>query len=262
MNASFVVYIDESGDEGFKFGQGSSEWFFLSAVIIKKSSDLQTVKLVDDVKIQLGREPKKPLHFSKLKHEQRLLFVDHISKADLKLVTVLIHKPSIKEVEKFQERYRLYFYGVRYLFERISWYCRDHRAAHDVGDGSAHIIFSNRSGMSYDEMKQYLQLLQSQTKLLDVRIEWSIINCEQIESFTPGKRMGLQIADAIASSFYYALENSPYGFTEDRYARMLKPVVYHRKSRYIGYGLKFWPSEGENATSSDKKFLWIKEVYK
>jgi len=47
---TFVVYVDESGDEGFSFGRGSSEWFVLSAVIIKKANELETVKLVDRIR--------------------------------------------------------------------------------------------------------------------------------------------------------------------------------------------------------------------
>ena len=64
-------------------------------------------------------------------------------------MSVLIHKPSVKEPEKFRERYRLYFYAVRYLLERASWIRRDHRSRGDVGNGSGEIVFSNRSGMSY-----------------------------------------------------------------------------------------------------------------
>ena len=127
------------------------------------------------------RKPrKKPLHFKDLSHEQRLPFVDKISKADLRTVSVLVHKPSIKEPEKFQERYRLYFYMVRYLLERLSWYCRDHRTTHDTGDGSAEIVFSNRSGMSCREMRAYLDHLKQQTRLFDVRIEWSVVKSDQI----------------------------------------------------------------------------------
>ena len=153
---TFMVYVDESGDEGFSFGRGSSEWFVLSAVIIKKVTELETVKLVDCIRTQLQKPEKKPLHFRDLKHEQRLPFIGEISKAPLRTVSVIIHKPSIKEPEKFHERFRLYYYTVRYLLERVSWYCRDHKLPKDKGDGSAQIIFSNRSGMSYLEMKEYL----------------------------------------------------------------------------------------------------------
>ena len=85
--------------------------------------------------------------------------------------------------------------------------------------------------------------MQEQTGFFDVRVEWSVINPDLISAFTPGKCMGLQIADAAASSFYYAVQRSQHGFTEDCYARMLKPVVYHRQGQHLGYGLKFWPRE-------------------
>jgi hypothetical protein len=217
---TFVAYIDESGDEGFRFHGGSSHWFVLSAVVTRKKEDLETVKLIDDVRKELKKPDKIPLHFRDLKHEQRLPYVNKIANANLRIITVLIHKPSLKEPEKFQQRYRLYFYGVRFLFERLSWYCRDHKTRHDVGDGSAEIIFSNRSGMSYDDLREYFDLIKMQANVMDVRIEWVAIKPEQIAAYTPGRRMGLQIADAVASSYYYAVQPTAYGFTEDRYAKI------------------------------------------
>jgi len=261
MNPTFVVYVDESGDEGFAFGKGSPDWFVLSAAITRKAKDLRVVKLVDRVRSQLGRPDKTALHFRDLKHEQRLPFVAEIAKADLRTVTVLVHKPSLKEPEKFQERYRLYFYAVRYLLERVSWYCRDHRTPHDAGDGSADLVFSNRSGMSYEEMKKYLKYLEANTGLFEVRIEWSVIKTEQIAAFSAGKRMGLLIADAVAGSFFYAVQPTQHGFTEGRYARMLKPVVYHREGRHLGYGLKFWPREVDEMLKSEEQIGWAKAIY-
>ena len=76
MNPSFVVYIDESGDEGFVFnadGSGSSRWFVLSAAVIRKSNDLQMVSCLKETRGVLGKSPKTPLHFVDLKHDQRCL---------------------------------------------------------------------------------------------------------------------------------------------------------------------------------------------
>lgn len=256
MASTFVVYIDESGDEGFQFGNGSSEWFVLSAVVTRRASDLATVKLVDDVRTALGRHPKKHLHFKDIRHEHRLVYVDRIAQANLKTVTVLVHKPSLQEPEKFQERYRLYFYTTRYLLERVSWYCRDHRAPADGGDGTADVVFSNRSGMSYLELCEYLRYLRKHTGQFEVSMDWSVIGEEQIRSLPPGKGMGLQIADAVAGSFYHAVQASQYGFSEPRYAQMLKPVVYSRKGQYVGYGLKFWPRD-TGALLREDRYEWI-----
>ena len=97
---------------------------------------------------------------------------------------------------------------------------------------------------------------------MDVRIEWNVIDSNQIIAYTAGKRMGLQIADAVASSFFYAIEPSNYGFTEDRYVRMLKPVVYNRNGQFVGYGIKFWPLEVGDEMLDTKNFVWIASTYK
>lgn len=253
---SFVVYIDESGDEGFNFGHGSSEWFVIAAAITRKKSDLETVKLVDEVRELLNKPPKKPLHFRDLKHEHKVVFLDRIAKARIRAVTFMVHKPSIKEPETFQERYRLYFYAVRFLFERVSWFCRDNRKVDDDGDGGAEIIFSNRSGMSYDELKEYLTKLKVKSDLIDdIRIDWSVIREERIAAYTSGKRMGLQIADAVASGFFKAIEISRLGFTEDRYVRMMKPIVYRHEGNVLGYGIKIWPRDFD--FKMDERFNWL-----
>jgi len=125
MRPTFVVYIDESCDEGFSFGRGTTNWFVLSAVVTRKAKDLETVKLVDHVRQLLGKPEKVPLHFRDLKHEQRLPLIGEIARANLRAVTVFFFKPLISQTEKFQERYRLYFYATRFLLERVSWDCRD-----------------------------------------------------------------------------------------------------------------------------------------
>ena len=73
--------------------------------------------------------------------------------------------------------------------------------------------------------------------------------------------MGLQIADAVASSFYYGVQVNPYGFNEPRYAQMLKPVVYRHKKQALGYGLKFWPREAMTLVEKEAVLKWVKECY-
>jgi hypothetical protein len=115
--------------------------------------------------------------------------------------------------------------------------------------------------MSYDEMRAYFSYLRANTGPLDVTIDWEVIDAARIAAYSAGKRMGLQLADAVASSFFYAVEPSQYGYTEDRYARMLKPVVWHRNGRYLGYGLKPWPREIDDIIKGRKSLAWIGEEY-
>lgn len=57
------------------------------------------------------------------------------------------------------------------------------------------------------------------------------------------ERMGLQVADAVASALYRKLNVDDYGNTEPIYFEMLKPILYkHLDKRLEGYGLKYYPS--------------------
>jgi len=250
------VYIDESGDEGFLFSRGSSDWFVLSAVITQKSWDVEEVKLVDNVRELLGKPAGIPLHFRNLKHEQKFPYVSEIAKSKLRTISVLVHKPSINEKEMYQERYRLYFYSVRLLLERVSWLCRDSRKSKIIGDGSADIIFSNRSGMSYSELKAYLDKLKAMSEFSDIRIDWSVVKSEQITALPHRARMGLQIADAVASSYFRAVQ-ALHGFRETRYASILKPVAYFKRKVYLGYGIKFWPKGPESVILAEGDSGWM-----
>ena len=196
-----------------------------------------------------------------MKHEHRLPYVEAIGAGRLRTVSVLVHKPSLKEPDTFQGRFVLYYYTARYLLERISWFCRDHRLANDPGDGSAEVVFSNRGGMSYEELREYLRKLKARTELGDVQIDWTVIRPDQIQAMNHEKLMGLQIADAVASSLYFGVQQNPFGFTEPRYAQMLKPVVYHHNGQHIGYGLKFWPRETAELLKSESTLKWVRQTF-
>lgn len=262
MPASFVIYVDESGDEGFKFnadGTGSSRWFVLAAAITRKSSDLESVKLVDTLRGIL-KWNRKPLHFRRMKHEHRLPYIDLIANARIRALAVCVHKPLLKEPETFQQKSVLYHYAARYLLERASWCCRDHYREGE-GDGSAEIVFSNRAGTSYAEMKEYFGLLQRKSEVGDVRIEWDVIRQDAIRAVNHDAMMGLQIADAIASAFYFGVQPNTQGFNEPRYATMLHPIVYAHKGRRLGNGLKLWPREADDLVVADQRLAWIRERF-
>ncbi|UYC12842.1 DUF3800 domain-containing protein [Xanthomonas sp. CFBP 8445] len=239
---AFNVYIDESGDEGFRFkeeNRGSSRWFALAAVITRAESDLETVKLVDQVRERLRKHQRADLHFRDLRHEQRLPYLQQIAAARLRVVSVLIHKPSL-DADAYSEKGRLYNYATRLLLERVSWLCRDRRTdpAH-----VARLIFSNRSNMSYAELCTYLDRLKQHSTEWDVRIDWTSVNCRDVKIFEHSKRMGLQLADAVASAMWYGVNQNGHGFTEPRYAELLRPVVYSHRGQRFGYGVKVMPAE-------------------
>lgn len=261
MVASFVAYIDESGDDGLRFRSGSTEWLVLSAVITARASDLETVKLVDTFRNDFGMHSKKPIHFRKLGSLERSNLISRIAKANLSVVSIIIHKPSLQRPEQFRERNRLYFYGVRLLLERVSWYCRDHHSLAMDGDGSVVLTFSQRKDLSYREIGRYLGKVGTTSANGQPSIDLAIVRPEQIEVYSHGRRLGLQIADAVASGTFCAVRSLEDGLWCRDYIEGLKPVVYHRRGKYLGYGLKFFPNDVTSLLTAEHRFRWVQAAY-
>jgi hypothetical protein len=243
MSSSFVAYVDESGDEGFTFrpdGSGSSRWLVVSALVLRKTNDLQVVQAAREARTLLNKPDKYALHFRNLKHEQRVPIARLIGQMSVRTVSVLVHKPSIAEPEVFQQRaYALYRYASRLLLERVSWLCRDNRKTGE-GNGKVELIFSNRSAMSYEDLCGYLCELRNDRDGREVRMDWDVIDPTLVKAINHDQLAGLQLADAVATSAYYAVNPNLYGDVEDRYLRLLAPTIYRREGQVEGYGMKFW----------------------
>ena len=266
MTASFKAYIDESGDEGFKFRknnneQESSDWFILAAFITRKKTDIETIKVIDQVRYELNLHPRKHVHWKRLKHQQKVRYAQIIAGLQTRIIGLCVHKPSLLEPEKFRLRYRLYFYAVRHLVERISWLARDfHNTAKWGGDGTVELLFSNRQGMSYSEMREYLRLLEKQKQSgHDIRIEFDKTPIDKLKTQTPGRSMGLQLADASAGIFFNAVESDNFGNTEPRYLNLISSVLYRNQGIVKGYGFKIVPREAIQILHTEDNLKWLTE---
>ena len=247
---SFVVCIDESGDQGLSFdSSGTSKWFVLSAVVGLESKSEEIHTLVKHIKSRIGWHEPKPLHFTRVKGDNRRIVVEEMvaGKALFRGITVMVHKPSLTNSESFREENRLYMYYTRYLLERVSWLCRDCKEGRQkqYGDGTAKLIFSSMNELSKARLEGYIQTLKTQT----TAIAWSSLR-DEIHSLSPGKHAGLQLADVMAGSFYCA-DHQCEKHKTDGWAEMLKPVMFRsRRGQYRGYGLKLCPMENETAQSA------------
>jgi hypothetical protein len=255
----FTVFVDESGCEGFTFrdypDKGSSDWFIVSAVVTMTSKQSDVRKLVEDIRTNLKMEAKALLHWSDLSHERRVRAYSDLSKANIRFVSVLVNKRKIRDVVTFKlGRGRLYYYAVRLLLERVSWLCRDTAKKHSLPSPKAKVIFEHKKRLKHQDMVDYVTLLQNigpqdgwiAAKQEDVRIEWDVIDPSRMETAQKRQYAGLQIADLVASGNRAALEASPYGLTEHRYAKMLLEKTYCLESKgkknFSSYGLKFFPT--------------------
>ena len=76
-----------------------------------------------------------------------------------------------------------------------------------------------------------------------MQLDPTVIDPDRIRSVEHSKRAGLQVADAVASGFHFALKVNRYGETEMGYLPHLRKSIYRHKGEAVGYGIKVWPDD-------------------
>jgi hypothetical protein len=202
---------------------------------------LDAVRWAKEIQRQLPPQRRnKTLHFADMDHPQRIMATSGICRRPMRLTAVIANKPIIP-AGTYTQKNKLYHYMSRYLIERLSWLCRDTRKDVPEGDGRVKIIFARRGGMSTDDFKEYMHRLRASDDP-GIQIHWPVIDIEGIEAHDQPAKFGLQLADLAVSGLTWGLEPDFYGNCEPRYARLLKPIVYHRGSNYLSYGAKIVPA--------------------
>jgi hypothetical protein len=261
MAHSFVAYIDEAGDEGFKFKvwpeRASSEWFVLAACIVREKLQSTAMREIKRIVDPIEKNRNAPLHFKQLPHEARVAVCHGLGKTAFRIVVVSVNKRALPQPHTLRGNRRLYFYYTRYFVERLSWLTRDHRIDGE-GDGFCKLVFSRAKNLSYVLLKEYLTRLKNHHQ---TQIDWSAIDPDGIEVLQHDQSLGLRLADAAASGVHCALELSPHGFCEDRYVRLLKPTIYRNGNNYRSYGMKIVPQAPEPEVARDGRYGWIEQLF-
>ena len=252
----FNCYIDESGDEGMSKA-GATRWFILGALIVPRHLNLQTSTMVNRIKGTFGKDNKWTLHWSHVRnHDKRLYICRELLTEQWEYSSVVSDKydPVIRNAEGLRQKWKLYFYSTRLLLERLSWYTRD------VGqDGKAYLTFENRSNMSYDDLREYLDLLSNWYP--PTAISWDNLEWENFEVKPKSKSRLLQASDSVSGALSDGLEHTTLGNIEPRYILDLKGRFYRHSGRLFSYGLKFthippW----ERLRALRREYEWLKQM--
>lgn len=235
----FIAYIDESGDDGLKKFRkpgdrgGTSQWLVLGCCVVRASNDHMLASARDDI-LSLLKSKKTDIHFAQFPHHHKVVVVDRMRSLPVRLTNVLSCKAHIPDAERvFDKKGRLYWYLARTLIERISWLCAKNAKTRYP---RAKVVFSDRGGLSYEEFRDYLDRLKTQSTSID----WLTIStrADDLQSESHKSSAGLQFADVSARAFAEAVEANEFGNYEQSYAKSLKPIVYDEKGKYLSYGVK------------------------
>lgn len=257
MNA----YIDEAGDEGFV--DGASQWFVISAVVVKKEMDRDVARVIDDIKTRLwGTVTRQPLHWVRLKHDKKRVVIQEIGKKEFVLFGVALEKKYLAR-ERFDSRYdrenrmrfrwAMYFYATKLLVERVCKYTERQGA-------KVNLIFENRSSISYQDLKDYL------TFMTDYPGPYSrspTISREIIKSVEPHNKEVkklLQVADACSGALSDALTRDKYGNTEELYLMGIMDKFDRVNGKLWGYGLKIFPRSIRSLQEEYGCYGWMAKI--
>ncbi len=241
------MYIDEAGDEGFgKLAAGpaggQSRWLILGACIVSRENDLKLPRWRDEILSRFPNKKTRDLHFRNLRHEQKIVVCQELSKLPIGVCVTLSHKvtiPGSKYEKTFMKKGYLYNFLVRWLLERVTTAC-----ATKNPDGKVKVVFSRRSGTDYNVMRDYLILMkEGKEKLEPVRsINWNVLDIDAIAVENHSRWAGLQIADCATSAFFWAVEPNVYGNYEPRYAESLHGNLIRQNGMALNCGVTPVPS--------------------
>jgi hypothetical protein len=254
----FIAYIDESGDDGLTRIRpydinGASEWFILSAVVVRadRQSELSWVR---DILGKLNSPQRRDLHFQRLDDLRRSKVCCEMANLPLRCFVVMSNKRNMRgytnqRAAKVYTPARNWFYWwmTRLLLERVTDYC-ERRSALDFGEASiVRLVFSRRGGLYYSHFQAYLRWLRMQSRanalfLSQGDLKWTVVDESEVYAFDHSKRAGLQLADAVAGAFFQSVHLRTTGGSEPKFAMLLEPrIAADAAGKMYGYGVKVMP---------------------
>ena len=215
---NYNAYIDESGDEGIRRG---SNWFILTAIIVKKENDLNLSKIIDDIKQNLEINIKSQLHWNSIKgFPNKKMIIDLLSKQDFHIINILINTKQIDNIPSN----KVYNYYSGYLFERITWFLKS--------EDTVNINISSRGNLNKTSLIEYLQNAKNKHKINFDKIK-------DVKIYANAQKKLLQLADVCCSSLGQAIK-----YNDDKhryYIKTLSDKLFRKNNNLLSYGLKIVP---------------------
>ena len=241
----YNCYIDEAGDDGFRLGSGSSRWFLVGAVLVRQADDLAASKCIDRIKKRLNIVPQSPVHWRKLQHPKRRVVLDELSGEPFTFCLVAFDKSALKGNSALVQQGATYFYALRLLLERVTWFV-------DEAGGKVDITLSHRTRVSYPDLTNYMKRLR---QLPGVQIRPVISGA--LKPVGAGQSKMLQVADVYASAAFNALARDQYGLSDETYLMALAHQLYRRQAVCRGYGLKIFPGSAGHLQTLRSEYAWL-----
>lgn len=251
-DVGFVAFIDEAGDPGTRSVQpldpkGASEWFIVSAVVVRAERETEAVDWVRSVRTELRLTQGPSLHYKNLPASKRLAVCQRLANYDCRVFVVASHKPNMRghtneRAAKKGSQNFFYNWCTRILLERVTSYCRERAIAETGKPRLVQLDFSRAGGLNYDQLRAYHELMRRQTTpfLAAGQLAWDTLHPDLYHAVQPNESAGVQIADIAASAFYQAVHTRGANW-DPQFAKALGPRLARSRRLIANHGLTLMP---------------------
>jgi hypothetical protein len=108
------VFMDDSGDPGFKFGKGSTTHFVIACIIFEDPLDMEETSLkIKKLKRSWGWNLDREVKFGKLDKNQRIEFYEAVASCNFRVRAICVDKRIITSAELINRHDKFYNYMIK-----------------------------------------------------------------------------------------------------------------------------------------------------
>lgn len=113
-----IVFIDESGDPGFRVSKGSSKHFVIVLIVFYEEIDAEETALqIKKLKKSLGKKESFEFKFNKCNKEYREKFLKTVQKCNFHIRAIVFNKELVYSNHLKQNKERFYNFALRMVLE-------------------------------------------------------------------------------------------------------------------------------------------------
>ena len=177
-----LVFIDDSGDPGFKLDKGSTSHFIIAMVIFNDELEAEkTAVAIKELKREIGFREQTEFRFFKTRRDFRIKFLKTINKFDFRIRCLVVDKSIIYSNELKKDKNSFYAYFIKEVLKNNN---NSILNAKIRMDGSGNRVFR----------KNFFAYLRRELNNKNKKI---MRNCKMVDSKS---NVLVQLADMIAGS--------------------------------------------------------------
>lgn len=113
-----LVFIDDSGDPGFKVGKGSSKTFVIASVIFDDELEAEKIAIkIKELRRELTGKDAFEFRFNKCRRDWRCRFLSTVAPCKFKYRAIIFPKKAISSTELKSNKESFYNYAVKTLLK-------------------------------------------------------------------------------------------------------------------------------------------------